>query len=378
MKVIQVVPNISEESSGPSYTVPALCHSLKAAGCDVELHCISSRAHAFFDFPVFTYRKQFFPHPSLCRSPEMYTGLIRASRDADIIHTNSIWLMPNVYPAWAAKRNSCKLVAQPRGTFSAWAMKHSKWRKKLFGICCQYSALRKTDMWVATSEEEFKDIRRLGYRQPVAIIPNGVEQPVNIEGVHLSRRRMFFLSRIHPKKNIDLLLRCWAKLEERFPEWDLAIVGPDKENSYADEMKALTRTLGCRHVSFEGELRGNDKFAFMASSDCGVLPTHSENFGMVVAESLACGTPVICSHGAPWQGLVSHQCGWWVPTDCTAFVNAMADAMTLPRSVLRQMGKCGRDWMARDYSWTGIGQKTKKAYEWLRGKGDRPEWVVLD
>lgn len=378
MKVIQVVPNISAESSGPSYTVPALCHSLKAVGCDVELHCISSKAQAVFNFPVFSYRKQFFPHPALCRSPEMYAGLVRASRDADIIHNNSIWQMPNVYPAWAAQRNSCKLVTQPRGTFSAWAIKHSKWRKKIFGICCQYSALRATDMWVATSNDELEDIRRLGYRQPVAIIPNGVELPVNIEGAHPPRRRMFFLSRIHPKKNVDLLLRCWAKLEERFPEWDLAIAGPDKENSYADEMKALKRTLGCQRVTFEGELKGEDKFRFMASSDCEVLPTHSENFGMAVAESLACGTPVICSQGAPWQGLVENKCGWWVPIDEPSFMKAMSEVMSIPRETLGQMGKRGRAWMIRDYSWQSIGNKMKAAYEWLVSGGTRPDWVSVN
>lgn len=378
MKVIQVIPSIRTESSGPSYTVPSLCRGLKLAGCEVELHCISANSEGKFDFPVLTYDSRLFPHPALLRSPDMYKGLLHSAQSADIIHNNSIWLMPNVYPAWVARKCSCKLVMEPRGTLSPWALNKAKWRKRIFGFCCQYAALRQTDLWVATAEEEYKDIRRLGYRKPVAIIPNGVDLPPNIQRNIRDRRRMFFLSRIHKKKNVELLLRCWASLEDKFPEWDLSIVGPDVNNPYADEMKALAQDLGCRRVTFEGELSGEEKYRFMASSDCEVLPTHSENFGMVVAESLACGTPVICSQGAPWQGLASHKCGWWVPIDYAAFARAMAEAMSLPHSVLRQMGERGRDWMARDFSWTGIGQKTKAAYEWLLGKGDRPEWVVID
>ena len=286
--------------------------------------------------------------------------------------------MPNVYPAWIAKKCSCKLVMEPRGTLSPWALNKAKWRKRLFGFCCQSAALRQTDLWVATAEEEYRDIRHLGYRQPVAIIPNGVDLPQHGQRDGRDRRRMFFLSRIHRKKNVEMLLRCWASLEGKFSDWDLSIVGPDANNPYADEMKALAQVLGCRRVTFAGELTGKDKYSFMASSDCEVLPTHSENFGMVVAESLACGTPVICSQGAPWQGLVLNQCGWWVPTDQTAFTQAMAEAMALPRSVLRQMGERGRDWMARDFSWPGLGRKMKMAYEWLLGKCGKPEWVMVD
>ena len=98
---------------------------------------------------------------------------------------------------------------------------------------------------------------------------------------------------------------------------------------------------------------------------------------MVVAESLACGTPVICSHGAPWEGLVSNNCGWWLPIEEESFENAMREAMSMPMDKLTAMGKNGRDWMSRDYSWEGIGTKMKAAYEWLLGKGDRPEWVRL-
>ena len=116
----------------------------------------------------------------------------------------------------------------------------------------------------------------------------------------------------------------------------------------------------------------------MAESDCEVLPTNSENFGMVVAESLACGTPVICSQGAPWKGLLTHNCGWWVPIDEMAFESAMREAMVMSREELATMGAKGREWMRNDFDWNAIGMKAKEAYEWLCGIGDKPECVVLD
>ena len=114
----------------------------------------------------------------------------------------------------------------------------------------------------------------------------------------------------------------------------------------------------------------------MAESDCEVLPTHSENFGMVVAEALACGTPVICSYGAPWAGLVTNKCGWWVPTEESALESAMCEAMSLDDMARRNMGARGREWMKRDFDWNAIGRKMKIAYTWLLNGGDKPEWVI--
>lgn len=378
MKVIQVVPSIGAESSGPSYSVPAMCKGLVGCGCEVELHILAPKPERDFPFKVMDYPALGFPTRRLGRSPAMLRSLCDGCKTASIIHNNSLWMMPNIYPALAKGGTKCKLVNQPRGTLSSWALENSKWRKRIIGWCGQFAALKASDMWVATSKEEYDDIRILGYGQPVVILPNGVDLPQVGCSKKAARRRMFFLSRIHPKKNVEMLIRCWARLECRFADWDLSIVGPDKGNHYADEMKGLARSLGCKRVTFEGELNGDEKYRFMAESECEILPTHSENFGMVVAEALACGTPVICSRGAPWKGLTDEKCGWWIPTNIAAFEDTMSDAMSSSREELAAMGARGRDWMRRDYDWNAIGAKLKASYEWLLGLGDRPVCVVVE
>lgn len=380
MKIIQVVPSITAESAGPSYSVPALCGGLKKNDCDVVL-CLAGKPFKHsFAFEICWYPFSRFPHPGLRCSPQMLTSLKKLCKNADIIHNNSLWMMPNIYPDWARRGTKCKLVTQPRGTLSSWALSNSKWRKKIVGWLWQNRTLRNTDMWVATAESEYEDIRVLGYRQPVCILPNGIDMPDSAlcNRNAANRRRLYFLSRIHPKKNVEMLIHAWSHLERHFEEWDLSIVGPDLNNRYADAMKALAISLGCQRITFEGELNGNEKIRFVSSSDCLVLPTHSENFGMVVAEALSCGVPVICTQGTPWKGLVEHNCGWWIPTTLTDLERAMHEAMSLSRSKLEAMGARGREWMRRDFSWDGIGAQMKMAYEWLLGRMECPPCVRVE
>lgn len=376
MKIIQVVPSIALESSGPAYTVPGLCGALADQGGDVELHVLDSVPKLKRNYNVVTYPRHTFPHPSLGRSPEMLDGLKKACKKANIIHNNSLWMLPNIYPEIASRGAKCKLVTMPRGTLSEWALQRSKWKKKVISLLGQRRTLAKTDMFVATCNEEYREIRAYGFKQPVAVIPNGVE--VDDEPPRGGKeRRLIFLSRIHPKKGIDLLLRVWQSIQSEFPGWSLSIVGPD-QHAYAQSLKDLSSELGCERVTFVGELKGQQKIDYLASSAVLVLPTHSENFGMVVAEALAAGTPVICSHGAPWEGLAEMKCGWWIPLSLNDFVETMRLAMRMPMSELSVMGQRGHEWMKIDFSWAAVGRQMMSAYEWLLQVRPRPGFVIED
>src|SRR5205823_13157989 len=123
-------------------------------------------------------------------------------------------------------------------------------------------------------ESEYKDIRRLGFKQPVCILPNGVDVPPFDKKPEVGRRRLLFLGRIHQVKGLDLLLRAWKSVEQGFPNWELHVAGPGKD-SYLATMRVLAAQLRLEHVVFLGPLFGEEKLRAYRAASLFVLPTHS-------------------------------------------------------------------------------------------------------
>ena len=143
-------------------------------------------------------------------------------------------------------------------------------------------------------------------------------------------------------------------------------------------MEELSRALRLQRVEFSGAKYGADEHPAYGGASLVVLPSHTENFGLTVAEALAHGVPVVVSKGAPWQGVETEQCGWWVANDVGPLSEALSAAMQKPPAELAAMGARGRLWMERDYAWPRIGQMMYDTYAWLLGSGAAPGWVRLD
>jgi glycosyltransferase involved in cell wall biosynthesis len=297
--------------------------------------------------------------------------------EADLMHNHSLWMMPNVYPGWIAKKFDLPLVVSPRGTLSNWAFGSGSLVKRWFWPLVQHPALKPATCFHATSQTEYQDIRRMGFRQAVAIIPNGIDVPEWTPKAAGPMRTLLFLGRIHPVKGLDGLLRAWAAVQSRFPQWQLRVVGPDNRG-YLLTMRQLAATLKLERVVFQGALFGADKWRAYGDADLFVLPTHSENFGMSVAEALAAGTPAIVTHGAPWQGLESHGAGWWIDSGVDPLVVGLESALSYSSSDLEAMGRQGRAWMDAEFSWQRIGKQMAHTYRWLIQGGTLPDWVRLD
>ena len=373
---VHVVPSVAEEASGVSYAVLRLCESLINLGDRVELHCLAATENGFRNF-VHVHRPGIGGLRPLGWSADMYSSLLEAARRSEVIHNHSLWMMPNVYSAWAAKRSPCKLVTSPHGTLSPMALARSRWRKKLFWPF-QRDTLTRAACVHATGETEYRDIRALGLRAPVAIIPYGIdipEPPKVVPGT--SRRRLLFLGRIHPIKGVDMLLSVWRRLENEFPDWVLAIAGPG-ESDYLASVQKLVQDLQLRRLSFLGPRYGIHKSLCYWGSELFVLPSHSENFGFAVAEALAHGTPVVVSQGAPWEGLESNRCGWWIPLSEESLYNTLYKAMSMPPKDLRDMGARGRNWMRREFGWEEVGRRMARTYEWILHGGEPPTWVKME
>ena len=354
-----------------------LCEALAERGLAVDLAALAGEAQ--LRFPAFAKGFPVSPGPArLGHSGAMRRWLARqaASGKVDIVHNHGLWMMPNLYAGWAARKPGVALVVSPRGTLSREALAISRGVKSLFWPLLQRPAIAHAACFHATAAHELADIRRLGFTQPVAVIPNGIDLPPPADLRERGDKTLLYLGRLHPIKGLDLLLRAWADLGRESGGWRLVIAGPAADG-YGEELRQLAGELGCRRVEFPGPVYGAEKLALYREAALSILPSRSENFGMSVAESLAAGTPCISTWATPWRGLEEHRAGWCVAVEQEALSACLKTALAKTPGELRAMGRNGRDWMAREYAWERVGAMMDAAYHWVKQGGDAPPWVAI-
>lgn len=298
-----------------------------------------------------------------------------------LIHNHGLWLPVNYWASSISRQNGISLIMQPHGMLEPWAMQHKVWKKRIALALFQRHDLETAKVLVATSAEEKDNIRRLGLRQPIAIIPNGVEvdKPEDRSDLPTVRadysRSVLFLSRVHPKKGLENLIQAWSQIAP--VGWRLLIAGPD-EAGHLQIILSMVRSLGLeKSVEYVGPVEGDQKAALYRHADLFVLPTFSENFGVVVAEALAHGLPVITTRGAPWADLETYRCGWWIDIGAHPLIQALREAMALSDDQRCAMGRRGRDYVKR-YDWESISRQTIDMYQWVLGNGLKPGCIFLD
>jgi glycosyltransferase involved in cell wall biosynthesis len=263
-----------------------------------------------------------------------------------------------------------------------WALNHHGWKKKAAWHLYQKRILRQASLLHATSEMEADNLRALGLDAPIAVIPNGVPLPrtwkasASGDGAADAPRRALFLSRVHPKKGLMPLVDAWADV--RPDGWELVIAGPS-EGGHRAEVEERVGEHGLEDaVRFTGPIPDADKWDLYRASDLFVLPTFSENFGVVVAEALASGIPAITTTGAPWHELDTHDCGWWIDPGAAPLADALADATSRSDDDRRAMGRRGRALVEDRYSWEHVAAQMAEAYRWLVHDAPRPDTIRME
>ena len=312
------------------------------------------------------------------RFADALTQCVREQADDGliIIHDHGLWLANNHATAIIARKFQIKRVVSPRGMLSEWAIANRRWKKRLAWRMFQHSDLLSADAFHATSEMEADDLRKLGFQQPIAVIPNGVDVPTETTRLvnHDGLKRALFLSRIHPKKGLFNLVRAWANV--RPVGWRLILAGPN-EAGHQLEVERLANELGiATEIIFTGALDDDEKWNEFRRADLFVLPSFSENFGIVVAEALAVGVPVISTTGTPWQVLVENKIGWWIDPNSSALAAALTEAIGMSDQQRLEMGMRAADWVRSRFSWPSIAERMLAFYGYLLGNGNRPDFVV--
>jgi glycosyltransferase involved in cell wall biosynthesis len=209
-------------------------------------------------------------------------------------------------------RNKAKILWSVRGEFNEAALTYSHRRKKV-AIFLVRKFLKKSVTFHSTSDHETKCIyQKLGTDVKIVQLPNFMLMPSKEEV--MTTKTILYLGRIHPIKAIDQLIIAFSKIDDR-NSFRLVIAGSGSAQ-YTQELKALCRERGVeKDVDFIGHVQGDEKQKCLASAHVLILPSQSENFGNVVVEALAQGTPVIASVNTPWEILDQVMPGSWVPND---------------------------------------------------------------
>jgi len=182
-----------------------------------------------------------------------------------------------------------------------------------------------------------------------------------------------FLSRLHPVKGVLNLIEAWARVKP--PGWRLVVAGPD-DGGHERDVRELALRLGLNDsVSFLGAIPNEKKWQLYQSADLFVLPTFSENFGIVIAEALSSGIPVITTRGAPWAILEQVRCGWWIDVGVDPLAATLREATAAGPERLREMGRSGRELVRRDFAWDSVASRMLALYEWMSSGVGAPNFV---
>lgn len=370
MRCCEIVPSLEEKHGGPSKSVLALSDALGSLGPLVSLLATHPSPPALS--PAGSIDVRVFPRDTpqaLCPS----SGLRRHldEHTFDVIHHHSLWLRTLHYAHHRARALHVPFVISPRGMMSPWAWQHHGWRKQLVRHLLHPGAFESADGWHATSPEEADEIRSHGFKQPICVAPNGVAIPTAADRTAAAahwhaacpdtaqRPTTLFYSRLHRKKRVLELIDLW--LAHASAEWLLLIVGTPEEYTPAQlETYVLHNSGGDRVRVFDGS--GAPPPYPVASLF--ILPSHNENFGMVIAESLAHSVPVLVTDSTPWSSINSLGCGWCVPWETFPATLRLALSETSEQRTRR--GAMGREYVRQEFPWKKSAATLLEFYRELR------------
>lgn len=369
MKVLHVVNSISRAAGGPSRSVQGLVAGLNRAGIEACLATIQVGEDPWVGGVTHFANGEPFEN-------------ILAKLNPNIVHLHGIWGLALHRCAVICQRKKIPYVIAPRGMLEPWSLMQKWLKKRIARWLYQDRDLKCAAALHATAESEAEQFRKLGFQNPIIVSPNGVNVPKEYKNSTLQLqlrtrtnpdvRRVLFVSRMHPKKGVMELVEAWGKLvaSSKSPvvrDWKCELVytvNGDFEREYEAKVKARVTELGLQdQFVFTGALNDDEKWTAYERADLFVLPTYSENFGIVVVEALWMGVPVVTTKGTPWQVLNERECGWWIDIGVEPLAKALKDAMSQSDEVRQKMSDRGRKLVNEKYTWDAVVKAMVTGYE---------------
>jgi glycosyltransferase involved in cell wall biosynthesis len=321
-------------------------------------------------------------------SPDL--GLRLGAAAVDLLHVHGLWMFTSIAArGWSANRRAPYLVS-PHGMLDAWALKHSRWKKRIVSVLYEVGHLRRAACLHALCAAEFEAMRAFGLRNPVCIIPNGVN-PVNRRSTRRAQWRrtlpdeakvLLYLGRLHPKKGLDNLLQAWSETNrigggKAALNWYLVIAGWD-QGGHRAKLEAIAQQKGIRDtVCFVGQQFGVDKEATFLSSDAFILPSLSEGMPITVLEAWAHGLPVLMTPNCNLPEGFAKAAALRIDPTPEGIAGQLHVLSAMSDDRRRELGVRGLELANTRFSWVRIAGQLASVYRWVSGVGPRPDCVQL-
>lgn len=361
MIILHYIPSIDQNSGGVGAYLKLLAHSL---GKIAELHIVTHHSENELDIEnsIIHYIEHSLKKVLVAR--EQFIELLDEITP-DIVHVNSCWEPLSSFTVFWAKKKGYPVLLTPHGMLEPWVLKKNHWKKKIPAlILYQRRSLKMADALIATAESERLNIANLKYNSNVLLVPNGiVVDGIEMKNTWKRTKTILYMGLLRPNKGAGVLLDALSLIKEHLCGYRVVIAGPDTEGYLSVLMKKAEDKGLDNIVSFPGGVFGDEKWRLYQHADVFVLPTLNENFGIVIAEALLSGTPVVTCKGAPWKGLVEHNCGWWVNRTPEDVATAILKSLQCSEKKLEQMGRHGRTYVVDNFSSDIVAKKMLDVYK---------------
>ena len=371
MRVLHVIDCITRTSGGPSRSVQGLVSALNNAGVDAWLLAMKPYGIPWVGNVVTKFKTTNKVH---CWGMQQSVERIIDELKPDIIHIHSIWQWQLHLAARAARKKGVPYILAPRGTIEPWSLRQKWFKKKLALMTYQGYDFKHAVAIHCTAESEAKQAEALFPMKPVFISPNAVNVPAALPQRRLHEdgfRRALFVSRFHYKKGLINLVDAWTKV--RPLGWKMELVGTDSAG-YLSVVKDHIQALGLQDdFIITGAMMDEDKWTAYRRADLFILPSFSENFGIVVAEALYAGVPVITTKATPWGDLESRACGMWIDIGVDPLVRAIDRMTRLTDATRHEMGMRGAELVRSKYTWGAIVPGLMRQYSQFTSRRTTPD-----
>ena len=316
--------------------------------------------------------------------PLLYSSKVKSAllkENADILHMEALWRYPQLLMSVWKNGTKAPIVCSPHGMLDPYIIKNQSGFKRLVSRIFFQKSLEAVDCYHALCQKELEDIRAYGLKQPVAVIPNGINIPdLNLKFERTdSKKHLLYLGRLHKKKGVDILLKAFALIVKECPSvvnnWQIDLVGWDQENCKVELEKIVMAGNIAKYVVFHGGLFGKDKQRMYATSDGYILPSHGEGLPMTVLEAWSWKLPVIMTPECHLPEGNNADAAIMINDNVKSVKEGLLKFFQMNEEERCKMGCRGYDLVCRQFTWDSSARKMIELYKWLLGKTGKPNFV---